>query len=107
MIKKRATRHDRRIKKDASSYVKKGYNVKADVKGYATPSIMNKRRADMVIKKDGKRTIIEYETKRSMVEDRGQRKDLRDYAKKYDNTQFKTVNVDRKKVPKKKKKPIK
>ena len=45
---------------------------------------------------------IEYETARSMVEDRKQRKDLRDHAKKYDNTQFKTVNVDRKKVSKKK-----
>ena len=102
MKKKRTTRHDSRIKKDASSYTKKGYDVKADVKGYATPPIMNKRRPDMVIKKNGKRTIIEYETARSMVEDRKQRKDLRDHAKKYDNTQFKTVNVDRKKVSKKK-----
>ena len=103
MKKKRVTRHDREIKKDADSYTKKGYNVKADVKGYANPSIINKRRPDMVIKKDGTTTVLEYENARSMVEDKKQRKDLRDYVKKYDNMRFKTVNIDRKKMSKKKK----
>ena len=104
MKKKRVTRHDREIKKDANSYIKKGYNVKADVKGYTTPSIINKRRPDMVTKKDGITTVHEYENVRSMVEDKDQRKDLRDYVKKHDNMRFKTVNIDRKKMSKKKKK---
>ena len=35
--------------KNTSSYTKKGYDVKADVKRYAPPSIMNNRLPDMVI----------------------------------------------------------
>ena len=46
---------------------------------------------------------MEYETARSMVEDGKQRKDLKDYTKKYDDVQFKTVNVDMKKCQRKRK----
>jgi len=82
------TCHNTSVAKRAAGLKANGWKVKADIKGYTTPSTLNGRRPDIVAKKGKKTRIIEVETQNSKRRDSDQHKDLRDYANSHKNTEF-------------------
>jgi hypothetical protein len=60
------SKHDRAIRAEAKNYEKRGYDVQADVPGYPQPSTVAGHRPDLIVEKDGQRTIVEVETKDSL-----------------------------------------
>lgn len=82
------TKHDRDVKSSADYYRRQGYNVKADVRGYAQPDTFNGRRPDVVARKGNDQVLVEVETKSSNAGDRQQQSALRRYADSRKNTRF-------------------
>ena len=66
--------HDRKVRQIARELKKAGYNVKADIRGYAHPSTIGKykRRPDIEATRSGHRKIVEVETPRSLTSDKEQ-----------------------------------
>lgn len=55
-------KHDKEVRKMAASLKRQGYDVSADITGYAKPSTIGGYRPDVVAKKGRKRVIVEVET---------------------------------------------
>lgn len=86
-------KHDIGVKKTADYYLTQGYKVKADIKGFDQPESINKRRPDVVAKKNGKTVVVEVETKDSIKTDEAQQKVFQDYADSHKNVKFRTKVV--------------
>ena len=71
---KEQTTHHRKVRELSRELKKKGYDVKADIRGYARPRPIGKDRyrPDIVAKKSGATRIIEVETPRSLRSERDQ-----------------------------------
>lgn len=56
------TKHDRRVKREATEYKKKGYTVEADVSGFPQPGTIGGQRPDIMARKGTYVSIVEVET---------------------------------------------
>lgn len=81
-------RHDQKVASLAKGLQNKGYNVKADVKGFEKPKIIQGRRPDIIAKKGSKEKIIEVETPKTLNIDKQQHKVFDDYADRGNNRSF-------------------
>ncbi len=75
------TRHDRKVRKIAKNYKKRGFSVLADVPGFKRPKVVSRRRADVVALKGRSKVLVEVETKKSNKTDQAQQRDLKKIAK--------------------------
>lgn len=88
---KNQSTHDRKVRETANRYKREGWKVTADVPGYKSPKIINRKQPDIVVKKGRKTKIFEIETHKSMKTDKPQRAVFRKFARKKPNTTFKTL----------------
>ena len=84
------SKHDTEVRRIAGDLKKKGYEVKADVKGFAQPRTVGGYRPDVVATKGKQRKIIEVETTESVssARDRAQQSAFRSAANRSKNTIF-------------------
>ena len=65
-IKQQQSKHDARVRKDAEAFKRQGYDVKADVSGFAQPGTIGGLRPDIVATKGSEKIIEEVETRDSV-----------------------------------------
>ncbi len=84
------SKHDSAVRRIAKDLKMKGYEVKADVQGFAQPGTLGGYRPDVVAIKGTHRKIIEVETSESVASarDRGQQSAFRRTANRSQNTVF-------------------
>ena len=87
------SKHDQTVRKVAYNLNRKGYSVKADVRGFKQPSILGGYRPDVVARKGNQRKIIEVETPDSVnsARDQKQRQAFRRAASRSSKTTFKRI----------------
>jgi hypothetical protein len=85
---RQVSRHDRAVKNAAAQYAALGYEVQADIPGYAQPLIYNGRRPDLVAMGFGETILKEFETPGSDRTHREQHRDLRAYARQHCGVRF-------------------
>jgi len=85
------SKHDKKVKEIASDYAQKGFDVKADVKGFSRPVTIGGFRPDVVATKGKLKTIIEVETPDSIdsARDTMQKSAFSKASSKSKNTSFK------------------
>lgn len=95
--KKNKTQHDKKIADIAKKLQDQGYEVQADVSGFAQPDTIGGYRPDINATKGSKRRIIEVETPDSVNSSRDvmQQKAFQQAAKRNQNTTFKRVVTDK------------
>lgn len=99
MAKRSASRqsvHDSKVKSIARRHDRRGWNVRADVPGYATPDSIGNRRPripDVVARKRGATRIFEVETEETVAADRKQHETFRRSASQRTRTSFELVVV--------------
>ena len=83
-------KHDRAVRRIARDLTTKGYEVKADVTGFAQPRTFGGYKPDVVATKGRYRKIIEVETTESVssVRDLAQQSAFRRIANRSENTIF-------------------
>lgn len=93
------SKHDAEVRRIASGLKKKGYEVKADVKGFGQPKTVGGYRPDVVATKGKERKIVEVETSESVssTRDRAQQAAFRSAVKRAKNTTFHRTVVKTKK----------
>ena len=93
------SKHDTEVRKIAQDFKNKGYEVKADVKGFSQPGTVGGYRPDVVATKGKQRKIIEVETTESVssTRDRAQQAAFRSAASRSKNTTFRRTVVKTKK----------
>ena len=76
------SKHDVRVKIEATSYYKNGYEVWADILGWSQPNIINGYRPDVIAVKGLYTSVIEVETSDSVscARDLAQQKAFRIWA---------------------------
>lgn len=84
------SKHDAEVRRIANNLKKKGFDVKADVKGFAQPQTMGGYRPDVIATKGTQRKIYEIETSesRASARDQKQQKAFRNAANRSKNTTF-------------------
>ncbi len=84
------SKHDAKVRQIAKGLEKKGYAVKADIKGYPKPATIGGFRPDVVAKKGTERRIVEVETSDSVnsARDLGQQQAFSRADKRSRNTKF-------------------
>jgi len=90
---KEKTTHDRKVRRVASEYKKRGYNVQASSGRYPEPDPIgySKRVPDVMARKGSKVTIVEVETPRSLKTDKDQLQTFARYAAKHKDVDFDIV----------------
>ena len=90
------SKYDIAVRRIAKELKDKGYEVKADVRGYPRPDTLGGFRPDVVAKKGSERKIVEVETSESKdsARDRKQQQAFRAAAKRSKHTTFRRVVVD-------------
>ncbi len=90
------SKHNVEVKRVATQYEEKGYDVKADIRGYSKPSTFRGYRPDVVAKKGRERKIVEVETPDSVgsARDVSQQKAFKQVAKLFKNTTFRRTVTD-------------
>jgi len=93
---KKQRKHDAKVKREADKLKRKGWKVKADLRGYSKPKPIgkDKRVPDVVARKKGATRIIEVETKDTLVKDKAQQSTFKRSAAQKKRTTYKTVVVD-------------
>ena len=93
------SKHDTQVRRIAKDLKNKGYDVKADVKGFAQPKTVGGYRPDVIATKGKQRKIIEVETTESVASarDRAQQSAFRSAASRSKNTTFRRDVVKTKK----------
>ena len=93
------SRHDTEVRRIARDLKNKGYEVKADVKGFPQPKTVGGYRPDVVATKGKQRKIIEVETTESVdsARDKAQQSAFRSAASRSKNTTFRRDVVKTKK----------
>ena len=88
--KRSQSKHDAEVRKTANTLKRKGYDVKADVKGFAQPDTIGGFRPDVVAKKGKERVIVEVETPDSVdsARDQKQQKAFSQAATRSSKTKF-------------------
>ncbi len=71
--KRSQSKHDTEVRRTASGLERRGYDVKADVKGFPQPGTIGGYRPDVVATKGGERKIVEVETPDSVGSARDQK----------------------------------
>ena len=84
------SKHDVEVRKIAKHYERKGYNVRADVRGYPQPRTIGGYRPDVIAKRGREQKIVEVETPDSVgsARDRAQQQAFRQIAHRNVNTTF-------------------
>lgn len=84
------SKHDAEVRHIAENFQKKGYEVKADIKGYSKPGTIGGYRPDVVATKGKQRKIVEVETTESVnsARDREQKQAFSKAASQSKNTNF-------------------
>lgn len=90
------SKHDAEVRKIAKEFESKGFDVQADVKGYAKPETICGFRPDVVAQKGSQRKIVEVETSDSISSSRDvkQREAFRQEANRDPNTTFRRKVTD-------------
>lgn len=90
---KEKTTHDRKVKRLASEYKKKGYSVQASSGRHPAPDAIgrSKKIPDVVARKSGRITIVEVETPKSLKTDKNQLQTFARYAAKHRDVDFEIV----------------
>lgn len=93
------SKHDTEVRKIARDLKNKGYDVKADVKGFSQPNTVGGYRPDVVATKGKQRKIVEVETTESVssTRDKAQQSAFRSAAARSKNTTFRRTIVKTKK----------
>lgn len=93
--KKSQSKHDKEVLGIAKDYEKKGYDVKAEAKGFGRPAAIGGVRPDVVAMKGKTRKIVEVETPDSVgsARDEKQKEAFRKAAKRSKNTTFRRTIV--------------
>ena len=93
------SKHDTEVRRIAKDLKNKGYEVKADVKGYSQPKTVGGYRPDVVATKGKQRKIVEVETTESVssARDQAQQSAFRSAASRSKNTTFSRKIVKTKK----------
>ncbi len=94
--KRSQSKHNAEVKRVATQFEGKGYDVEADIGGYSKPGTFAGYRPDVVAKKGRRRIIVEVETKDSVdsARDVGQQKAFQQAAKRSENTTFRKKIVE-------------
>lgn len=84
------SKHDREVRRIAEDLKGKGFDVKADVKGYPRPSTISGFRPDVDARKGKQRKVVEVETSESVgsARDLKQKQAFKGAAKNSKNTSF-------------------
>jgi len=90
---KSQSKHDAKVRSVANSLNRKGYEVKADVKGFSKPKTVRGFRPDIDAKSGKKRIIVEVETpdSKNSFRDKKQQQAFRSTAKQSKGTTFKRI----------------
>lgn len=56
------TRHNRQVQIEANRYLRNGFKVWADIKGWSQPDTIGGYRPDVIAYKNGSFTVVEVET---------------------------------------------
>lgn len=94
--KRSQSKHDRKVREIAKAMKDKGYEIKADIRGYPKPDTIGGFRPDVIATKGRERKIVEVETSESKnsVRDLNQQRAFRRAAKRSQNTTFRRVIVN-------------
>ncbi len=89
--KRSQSKHDKKVKEIANDSAQKGFDVKADIKGFSRPVTIGGFRPDVVATKGKLKTIIEVETPDSIdsARDTMQKSAFSKASSKSKNTSFK------------------
>jgi len=84
------TNHDKKVRKLAEYYHRKGYNVQADISGWSMPEVINSYRPDLIITGNFITLVIEVETRDSVnsARDIAQRNAFKSWASRSSQRQF-------------------
>ena len=84
------SKHDAEVRRIANGLERRGYTVKADVKGFPQPNTIGGYRPDVVATKGSERKIVEVETPDSVgsTRDQNQQSAFRKAAEKSVNSTF-------------------
>lgn len=82
------SKHDQKVLKEAKALQKKGFSVKADIKGFDKPKSINGRRPDVQARKGKVEKIIEIETPKTLKTDIQQQNTFEKYADRGKNRSF-------------------
>ena len=82
------SKHDKEVTRIADYYQRQGYKVKADVKEFEQPKVIQGRRPDVVAKRDGNTVLVEVETPDSLKNDKAQRETFENFADGKKNVKF-------------------
>ena len=87
------TKHNRQVRKIANSLEGSGFNVQADISGFAQPKTIGGYRPDIIAKKGIQRKIVEVETPESVdsARDKKQQSAFRNAASRSSETIFRRV----------------
>ena len=87
------SRHDAKVRSEATSYYTSGYTVWADISGWPQPSIINGYRPDVIAVKGLYTSVIEVETSDSLncARDLAQQRAFRIWANRGLNRHFRRV----------------
>ncbi len=88
---KKKSPHDKTVKKIATEFKKKGFDVKADLHGFKQPKPISGKIPDIVATKGRIKKIIEVETPQSNRKDREQQNVFKKSAQKSKFTTYKKV----------------
>ncbi len=90
------SKHDAEVRRIAREFQRKGYDVEADVSGFARPGPIGGLRPDVVARKGGERKIVEVETPDSLdsTRDRQQQQSFRQAAQRSVNSTFRRTVTD-------------
>lgn len=80
--------HDKVVKKSADYYLRLGYKVKADIKGFDRPNTISKKRPDLIAKNGKEIVILEVETEETVEKDRKQQNVFQQYALRNQRVRF-------------------
>ena len=94
--KRSQSKHDIEVKRIAKELEKKGYKVKADIRGYSKPETIGGYRPDVVAQKGKEKKIVEVETSESVknARDIAQQQAFRNAANRSKSTTFRRTIVD-------------
>jgi len=82
------SKHDQKVLKEVKTLQKKGFSVKADIKGFDKPKSINGRIPDIQGRKGKIEKIIEVETPKTLKTDSQQQKTFEKYADRGKNRSF-------------------
>lgn len=94
--KRSQSKHDGRVRRIAQKLERDGYDVQADVTGFAQPDTIGGYRPDVIAKKPGQRKIVEVETPDSVdrARDQAQQRAFRKAADRSRKTTFRREIAD-------------